>query len=113
MKCLIQQQAPQEYLLHFCQLTIGIFIVQDGKFVDVNPQFEKMIGLSKAELQGTNPLDLVVPENRDQVKENAIKMLKGYPIPPYEYRVLQKGGNIKWIMETLTSIQYLETSYPG
>jgi diguanylate cyclase (GGDEF)-like protein/PAS domain S-box-containing protein len=91
----------------FVSSPIGIFIVQDGKFVDVNPQFEKMIGLSKAELQGTNPLDLVVPENRDQVKENAIKMLKGYPIPPYEYRVLQKGGNIKWIMETVTSIQYL------
>ena len=91
----------------FISSPIGIFIVQDSIFVDVNPQFEKMIGLSKAELQGTNPLNLVVPENRNHVKKNAIKMLKGYPTPPYEYRVIQKGGNIKWIMETVTSIQYL------
>ncbi len=91
----------------FISSPIGIFIVQDGKFIDVNPQFEKLIGFSKAELQGTNSLNLVVPENREQVKENAIKMLKSYPTPPYEYRVIQKGGNIKWIMETVTSIQYL------
>ncbi|MCK9313971.1 MAG: PAS domain S-box protein [Methanocorpusculum sp.] len=91
----------------FISSPIGIFIVQDGKFIDVNPQFEKMIGFTKTELQGTNSLNLVVPENRNQVKENAIKMLKGYPTPPYEYRVIQKSGNIKWIMETVTSIQYL------
>ena len=91
----------------FISSPIGIFIVQDGKFLDVNPQFEKMIGFTKTELQGTNSLNLVVPENRDHVKENAIKMLKSYPTPPYEYRVIQKNGNIKWIMETVTSIQYL------
>lgn len=91
----------------FISSPIGIFIVQNGKFVDVNPQFEKLIGFSRAELRGTNSLDLVVPENRDQVKENAIKMLKGNLVPPYEYRVIQKGGNRKWIMETVTSIQYL------
>ena len=91
----------------FISSPIGIFIVQDGKFVDVNPQFEKLIGFSKAELRGTNSLNLVVPENRDHVKENAIKMLKSYPTPPYEYQVIQKNGNIKWIMETVTSIQYL------
>ena len=54
----------------FISSPIGIFIVQDSMFVDVNPQFEKMIGFSKAELQGSNSLNLVVPENRDQVKEN-------------------------------------------
>lgn len=91
----------------FISSPIGIFIVQNGRFVDVNPQFEKLIGFSRAELQGSNSLDLVVPENRTQVKENAIKMLKGYPMPPYEYRVIQKGGNIKWIMETVTAIQYM------
>lgn len=91
----------------FVSSPIGIIIVQDGKFVDVNPQFEKMSGFNKAELLGTNSLNLVVPKNRDHVRENAIKMLKGYPTPPYEYQVMQKGGNIKWIMETVTSIQYL------
>ena len=59
----------------FISSPIGIFIVQDGKFVDVNPQFEKLIGFSKAELRGTNSLNLVVPENCDHVKENAIKPL--------------------------------------
>lgn len=92
----------------FLSSPIGIFIIQDGKFINVNPQFEKLIGFTKKELLGTESLDLVVPEDRNNVRANAIKMLKGAPVIPYEYRVMQKNGKIMWIMETVTSITYLE-----
>ncbi|MBI4318564.1 MAG: GGDEF domain-containing protein [Chloroflexi bacterium] len=85
---------------------IGIYIVQGGKFQFVNPQFRKVTGLSDGELAGRDSLDLVLPEDRCIVRDNAIKMLKGQQSSPYEFRVMLKGGQIRWIMETVASIQY-------
>ena len=85
---------------------IGIYIVQDGRFVYVNPQFEKYTGYSLEELRGRRSLDLVHPEDREMVRENAIKMLKGLRDEPYEYRSIRKDGKISWVMERVTSIEF-------
>ncbi len=86
--------------------TIGIYIVQDVEFKFVNPQFQKYTGYNEDELIGTNSLMLVFAEDRDMVGENAIKMLKREKVSPYEYRIVNKHGEIRWVMETVTSIQY-------
>ncbi len=98
--------AEELFAALFFSSPIGIFILQEGKFVDVNPQFERLIGFSRAELLGTESLQLVMPEQRNLVKKNAILMLKGERLRPYEYQVVQKGGGIKWIMETVTCISF-------
>jgi len=85
---------------------IGIYIVQDGKFKLVNSQFEKTSDYSKGELSGMNSLRLVLPEDRDIVRENSVKMLKKERLSPYEFRIVPKGGEIRWIMETVTPIQF-------
>ncbi|MDD4170310.1 MAG: PAS domain S-box protein [Desulfotomaculaceae bacterium] len=85
---------------------VGIFIVQDGKFQFINPQFQKYTGYSEEELLGVDSLSFVLPEDRNKVKVNAINMLKGKRSSPYEYRFTQKSGEIRWILETVTSIQY-------
>jgi two-component system sensor histidine kinase/response regulator len=86
--------------------TIGIYIVQDLEFKFVNPQFQKYTGYNEDELRGTNSLMLVFAEDRDRVGENAIKMLKREKVSPYEYRIVNKLGEVRWVMETVTSIQY-------
>ncbi len=101
------QRSQELFLALFVSSPIGIFIVQNGMFIDVNPQFENLIGYSKAELIGIKSLDLVLPEDRESVRNNSIKMLKGKRTRPYEYRAMQKDGSPRWIMETVTSIQYL------
>ena len=88
---------------------VGIYIVQNGRFQFVNPQFQKDIGYSENELSGTESLQLVIPEDRDMVRENATRMLKGERSAPYEYRVISKGGDTRWILEIVTSIQYRGT----
>jgi len=104
----IRSKRSQElFTALFISSPIGIFIVQGGRFVNVNPQFENMIGISKLDLIGRESLSLVVPEDRESVSINARKMLKGDTTEPYEYRVIQEDGSIKWIMETVTSIQYM------
>jgi len=85
---------------------IGIYIVQDGKFRLVSPQFQKILGYSEDELKKMNSLDVVLPEDREKVRENAIRMLKKEKSSPYEFRVYTKEGHLRWILETVTSIQF-------
>ena len=85
---------------------VGVYIVQDGKFQFINPQFQKYTGFSQDELLDMESLELVHPEDRERVRENAVEMLKGNRLSPYELRYIVKGGEILWATETVTSIQY-------
>lgn len=85
---------------------IGVFILQDKKFQFINPEFERFLGYKSEELVETNQWKLVYPQDRSDVRENSSLMLKGERQNPYEYRIINKEGHIKWVMETVTSIQY-------
>jgi PAS domain S-box-containing protein len=85
---------------------VGVCIIQDGKFCYVNPGFPIVTGYTADELEGMDSLEIVVPEDRKMVRENAIKMLKGKLLSPCQFRVICKDGSIKWLMETVRSIRY-------
>lgn len=102
-----ERKREEEFLKKlFIHSPIGIYIARDGKFQFVNPQFEKYTGYKREELLGMDTLNLVVPEDRNMVRVNAIKMLKGESTPPYEFRVIQKNGKVRWAVETVTSFQH-------
>ena len=82
---------------------IGIHVIQDRKFVFVNPEFRKMTGYTKAELLGTDPLKLVYSEDVKQVKRSAVQMLKRKLTSPYKFRGVTKGGDIRWVLEAVSS----------
>ena len=90
----------------FIDSPIGIYIVQDGKFLFMNPEFLRIGGFDEQDLLGTDSLGIVLPEDREKVKRCAVEMLKGKSHSPYEHRVLTKDGEIRWILETVTSIQF-------
>ncbi len=85
---------------------IGSFIVQDGKFRYVNPEFVRITGFSEKELMGTDPLDLVHEDYRDYVRQNAVLMLKGHSDTPYVFCVRDKNGQTHWVLETVTSVAH-------
>jgi len=85
---------------------IGLYIAQDGVFVYVNPQFEQYTGYSAAEILGARPLQLVVEEDRQGVRDKAVKMLKGESSGEYEFRIVNKAGHTRWIRETVVSTEY-------
>ncbi len=91
-------------LIHSAQ--IGVYLVQDGMFEIINPQIMEILGLTQEELLGRNALSLVHPEDREMVRENAIKMLKGKRLEPYEFRVCDKQGNVRVVMEAVAPITY-------
>lgn len=85
---------------------VGLFMVQDGKFQFVNENFREITGGSPDELIGTDPMKLVLPEDREMVRENAIAMLKGERSTPYKYRIINKDGDVRWMLEGVASVQY-------
>ncbi len=84
----------------------GVYIAQNRKFQFANPQLQKYTGFSQDELLGMSPLMLIYPEDREMVRENAIKMLKGERSSAYEFRIITRGRKVRWFMETVTSIQH-------
>jgi two-component system NtrC family sensor kinase len=88
------------------QLPVGVCVMQDGKFCYVNKTFPIAIGYTVDELIGMDSLQIVVPEDKEIVKENTTKMLKGQIFAPYQFRVIRKDGSIVWVMATVKSIGY-------
>jgi two-component system NtrC family sensor kinase len=80
--------------------------MQDGRFCYVNPFFSSATGYTAEELVGKDSLEIVVREDRDVVRDNTIKMLKGEIVSPYQFRVICKDNGIIWVMAAVKSIQY-------
>ena len=85
---------------------IGIFIIQNAKFIYVNRQFERIIGYNINELISTETLNYIYPEDAEIVGTYARNALKNGLCQPYEYRAVTKSGQVKWILETIISIRY-------
>ncbi len=90
----------------FVNLPIGAFVVQNRKFRLFNPQFQKLLGYTTDELVAMDCLVPVLPDDRDMVRDNAVRWLKGKHSVPYEYRYVRKDGTAGWAMETVISGQY-------
>jgi PAS domain S-box-containing protein len=85
---------------------IGSYILQERRFKYVNPQFCRITGYTKEELIGMVSLDLVHVDYKEHVQKNAMLMLTGQRTAPYEFRVVDGTGQVKWVMETVTSVKY-------
>ena len=85
---------------------VGVYIIQDGHFCFVNPQFQKISGYSEEELLKMQPMEIVHPEDRQRVRQHAIDMVKGITLSPCEFRSINRNGDIHWGIETTTSIIY-------
>lgn len=84
---------------------VGMYALTNGKFSYANRVFLKFTGYREDELIGKEPWLLVHPGDRQRVRNNAIKMLKGQAAPPYEFRLIRKDGQISWVVESLWSIR--------
>jgi PAS domain S-box-containing protein len=85
---------------------IGVYILQNGRFRFVNHQLQEYMKYSQAELIGAEAMRFVIPEDRDRVRQRARAMLKGEQSEPYEFRFVCKGGDTRWVMEMVSSIQH-------
>ena len=84
----------------------SVYVVQNGKFQYVNPHFAAVGGYTEKEMLGMESVSLIHPEDRKKAKENAMKMLRGESTSPYQFRMIAKGGSLKWIQETVHAITF-------
>jgi len=82
----------------------GVYVVQDGKFRFINSNAASYAGYTREELLDQEAGLLVSPEDREKVRQNAKAMLLGEMSSPYEFRIIMKEGETRWIMETVTII---------
>ena len=101
-----RKQAEELFKKLFINSPNAIFIIQDGKFKLINPQFTKEIGCSQEEALSSDPFNFIHPEDKEMVRENIIKNLKRGLSSPFEYRGIRKDGEVRWVLETVTSVTY-------
>ena len=87
---------------------VGVYIAQDKKIKLFNNMFLKNSGTRKEDLKEMNPVDLILPEDRELARKNSIDMLKGKRTHPFEHRAYWEGGSTSWVMEYVNGIEYEE-----
>jgi PAS domain S-box-containing protein len=92
----------------------GVYIIQDGIFIFVNHTASSYSGFADSchpdqgdhGLIGMPALSIVHPEDRQGVRALSREMVKGLRTTPYEYRIVTRNGETRWIMETVASIHH-------
>ena len=97
-----RKQAEELFKKLFTSSSNAIFIVQDGKFKLVNPQFEKETGCIEKEIFNQDSLKFVHPKDKEMVRENLKRGLSS----PFEFRDIRKDGEVRWALQVVTSITY-------
>jgi PAS domain S-box-containing protein len=87
-------------------MPIGLFIIQDGRFKFVNDNLRALLADVSDEIIESYSMKLVYPDDRERVRESAIKILRGESTTPYKYRIIDKEGQVRWLLESVASIQY-------
>ncbi len=87
--------------------TAAIFIHQGGKFLYANPAGEAMAGYTREEFMAMDFWHIVHPAYVDMVRERAQARLSGEKvIPEYEFKVIKKNGEERWVNMTAGTIEY-------
>ncbi|MEN6374261.1 MAG: PAS domain S-box protein, partial [Smithella sp.] len=84
----------------------AVFIVQDGKIQFINTSAIAYAGYTSEEVIGQDSDILVHPEDREKVKTLSREMLAGTRKSAFDFRLITKNKHIRWILQTVTPIQY-------
>jgi len=84
----------------------GIYVIRAGKFLMVNDFTATRSGYRKEEMIGMDASAIIHPDDRLQAREHAISMLKGKRHTPYVFRTVSRTGQVHWITEAVTAIDY-------
>ena len=86
---------------------VGVYIIQNGRFVYVNPKVVEESGYSEGELLTMSVNDIIYEEDLPFLDANISQRLGGtMPAAKYEIRVKRKDGNVLWTELYGTSTPY-------
>jgi diguanylate cyclase (GGDEF)-like protein/PAS domain S-box-containing protein len=92
-KDLVEAEAKYRSLIE--NSLVGVYIMQDGKLVYVNPRLCEMSGYKCEELLGLDVADFIYPEDLPLVNENILKRFNNETgTIKYEYRAIRKDKSV-------------------
>jgi PAS domain S-box-containing protein len=101
---LIESQSIQKTILK--KSLVGYYIFSKGKFRIINPVVVLYTGYLPEELIGSEADFLVHPDDKAEVKKNSLAMRQGSLFLPYEFRIITKQKEIRWILEVVAPIMF-------
>ncbi|MFW9786153.1 MAG: PAS domain S-box protein [Candidatus Thorarchaeota archaeon] len=88
----------------------GLSIIQNDRYVYVNPAFAFLVGYTVDEVLSMSSEDgwnLVHPDDKNYLIKLASDRRSGIPIPmPYEYRFVRRDGSVRWVQAFSGDIDY-------
>lgn len=87
---------------------VGVYIVQDGKFVYANPHMADIFGYTLDEfVNKLGPVDVIHPEDFPHIHEKSKKRLIGEILREYyQFRGIKKGGEVIYVEVYGSRIQF-------
>jgi len=78
---------------------VGIYMVQDGKFIYVNPRFAEIFGYQPEELTNTVPLDTIIYDTHREYTNQQVKLRMEGKIDSVRYETMgkKKDGSSNWV----------------
>jgi len=80
----------------------GLYLVKAGRFIFVNDNVSRYTEYPVKELVGAKADSLIHPDDKERVKIEARRMLRGESHVPYLFRIITKQGHIRWVMEMIS-----------
>ncbi len=84
----------------------AIGAVCDGRIIFINDKGLEMFGYTRDEIMGMDVAKTVSPEDREMVLNDIKIVLSGGHIPPREYKLLKKNGEVFNVEITRSKIEY-------
>jgi PAS domain S-box-containing protein len=101
---LIESQRIQDTILE--KSLVGYYIFAEGKFRTINPVVVSYTGYLPEELIGKKAVFMVHPDDQAAVKKNSLAMRTGNRFLPYEFRILTKQQETRWVLEVVAPIMF-------
>jgi diguanylate cyclase (GGDEF)-like protein/PAS domain S-box-containing protein len=77
------------------QVQAAMFVVQDNRFLFVNPRLTDLFGYSRPEMmEGMDPIEMCAPHDRDRVREQVRQRISGVQGHTYEIECIRKDGSL-------------------
>ena len=101
------REAEGKFRILVEQSLTGIYILQGGRFVYANPRLAEILGYAPEELAALPFLDLVVPEDRPLLREDAHEQLaEEGQNAHYTVRCFRKDGSVIYTEVFISVIDY-------
>ncbi len=92
------RQSEEKYRLVTEHVSVGIIVVQEGRFSYVNPAALALTGYRVEEMLGREFAPLVHPDDLPMVADRHVRRLRGDAIEPrYDFRVIRRDGSVAWV----------------